>query len=225
MTMETHDTGADARIQADVMRELAADTRVRATDIGVAVEAGVVTLTGAVDYWARRHAAQQAAHRVQGVRDVANDIEVRVPGSLRRTDAEIARAVRRALEWDARVPDDRIRCTVSDGDVTLEGSVEYWSQREDAEDSVRNLAGVSSVNNALEVDPPGFTEEDVRRAITDALQRRVRRQGEGIEIILEGGRVTLAGVVETWAERAAVTRAVGALPGVRGVTDRLRLAR
>lgn len=130
-----------------------------------------------------------------------------------------------ALEWDARVADDRIRCTVSDGDVTLEGGVEYWSQREDAEDAVRNLAGVSSVNNLLEVDPPGVTEGDVRRAIADALERRVRREGEGIDITLENGRVTLSGVVLTWDERAAVIGAVGALPGVRGVTDRLRLAR
>ncbi len=223
--METHATKTDAQIQADVMNELAADTRVRATDIGVTVEAGVVTLTGAVDYWARRHAAQQAAHRVAGVRDVANDIEVRVPGAHRRTDADIARAVRRALEWDARVPDERIRCTVSDGDVTLEGAVEYWSQREDAEDAVRNLAGVKSVNNALAVDPPSVTPEDVRRAITDALERRMRREGEDIEITLENGRVTLSGVVGTWEERAAALGAAGALPGVRGVTDRLRLAR
>ncbi len=223
--METHGMRTDGQIQADVMSELAADTRVRATDIGVTVEGGVVTLIGAVDYWARRHAAQQAAHRVAGVRDVANDIQVRVPGSLQRTDADIARAVRRALEWDARVPDERIRCTVSNGDVCLEGAVEYWSQREDTEDAVRNLAGVRSVNNALAIDPPSVTPEEVRRAIADALERRVSREGEGVEITLENGRVTLAGVVRTWDERAAVLGAAGALPGVRGVTDRLRLAR
>ncbi len=214
---------SDAQIQADVMSELRADARVGAAAIGVAVEAGVVTLTGTVDAWARRQAARDAAHRVAGVRDVANDVEVRVPGTLRRTDADIARAARQALEWDTRVPAERIRCTVSDGDVTLEGSVEHWSQREDAEDAVRNLAGVSSVNNLLAVDAPSIAPEDVRGVITRALERRAWREGQRIEVAIEDGRVVLTGRVQTWAERTAILGAVGSLAGVCGVDDRLRV--
>jgi osmotically-inducible protein OsmY len=116
MTIErTH----DAEIQKRVLRELEWDTRVDATDVGVEVHDGIVTLTGTVSSWAKRVAAQRAAHRVAGVRDVANDIAVNVPGSAVRTDTDIAHAVRRALEWHALVPDERIRTTVSEGRVCL----------------------------------------------------------------------------------------------------------
>ncbi len=221
--MNLHGNKSDGQIQADVMSELRADSRVQAAAVGVAVEAGVVTLTGTVDSWSFRQAAREAAHRVEGVLDVANDIVVRVPGSLRRTDADIARAVRQALEWDTRVPHDRIRSTVTNGDVTLEGSLEYWSQREDAEDAVRNLAGVSGVNNVLSVDAPRVASEDVHGAIARALERRAQREGQRIEVTVVDGRVVLSGSVQSWAERTAILGSVGALTGVRGVEDRLRV--
>jgi osmotically-inducible protein OsmY len=126
----------DAEIQQDVLRELAWDTRVAATEVGVEVDEGVVTLTGTVDHWGKRHAAQEAAHRVHGVLDVANDITVRAPGTPGRTDNEIAHAVRHVLEWDVFVPSTRIQSTVSNGAVTLDGSVDNWSQRQDAERAV-----------------------------------------------------------------------------------------
>src|SRR6266542_2713292 len=128
----------DSEIQQAVLEELKWDTRVEETDVGVEVDSGVVTLTGTVNSYAKRMAAQEAAHRVGGVLDVANDIQVRVPSMLERTDTEIALAVRRALEWDVQVPDRSIQSTVSDGIVTLEGSVDFWHQREDAERAVRN---------------------------------------------------------------------------------------
>ena len=116
-------TKTDSQIQQDVLRELKWDTRVEETDVGVEVDRAVVTLTGTVSSYAKRMAAQEAAHRVAGVLDVVNDIQVHLPGSLARTDTEIAQAVRHALEWDVVVPDTQIRSTVSDGWVTLEGDV------------------------------------------------------------------------------------------------------
>src|SRR6266508_6461375 len=128
MTMKS-----DAQIHQDVLRQLRWDSRVDDTEVGVAVDQGVVTLTGTVASYAKKLAAQEAAHRVTGVLDVADDIRVKVPGSLGRTDTEIAQAVRHALEWNVMVPDTHITSTVTDGWVTLEGGVNLLREREDAE--------------------------------------------------------------------------------------------
>jgi osmotically-inducible protein OsmY len=140
---------SDAQIQQEVLRELQRDPWVEETEVGVQVANGVVTLTGTVTSGAKRVAAQEAAHRVAGVLDVANDLEVKRAGLLVRTDTEIAQAVRRALERDVSVPDQRIRSTVTDGWVTLEGTVDFGHEREDAERAVRNLASVRGVTNRI----------------------------------------------------------------------------
>jgi osmotically-inducible protein OsmY len=212
----------DSEIQQDVLHELKWDTRVEETDVGVEVDNGIVTLTGTVDSWAKRMAAQEAAHRVRGVLDVANDIEVKLPGSAGRTDTDVARAVRNALEWDVFVPEAKIRSTVSDGRVTLEGDVDYWSQRDDAEKAVRNLAGVRGVINKIAVKPQMFLAADVRKSIESALERRAEREAKDVEIKVHDGRVTLSGLVRSWAERQAVIGAVKGTPGVRVVEDHLR---
>ena len=117
----------DEEIQKSVLDELKWDGRVLATDVGVEVDKGVVTLTGTVESYAKRVAAQEASHRVRGVLDVANDIQIRVPESTGRTDTEIAQAVRQALEWNVFVPQERIHSTVSEGLVTLTGTVDRWA--------------------------------------------------------------------------------------------------
>jgi osmotically-inducible protein OsmY len=213
----------DAEIQQAVLRELKWDTRVEETDVGVEVDAGAVTLTGTVTSWAKRVAAQEAAHRVAGVLDVANDIKVKLPGSAGRTDTEIARAVRNALEWDVFVPDTRIRSTVSDGWVTLEGEVDYWNQRDDAARAIRNLLGVRGVTNQIFVKPPKVIPYDVRKAIEDALGRQAKREAQRINVEVHDGRVSLAGVVHSWAEKEAVVGAATGTLGVRDVEDHLRI--
>jgi osmotically-inducible protein OsmY len=213
----------DSELQQAVLQELKWDTRVDETDVGVEVDAGIVTLTGTVDSWAKRLAAQEAAHLVAGVLDVANDIQVKLPGSLARTDTEIAGAVRRALEWNVLVPEQRIRSTVSDGCVTLEGEVDYWTQREDADKAIRNLAGVRVVVNKIEVKPRPVPI-DVRKSIEDALERRAEREAKRIDIDVQDGRVILSGTVRSWTERDAVLGAAKGTVGVRSVDDRLRVA-
>jgi len=215
----------DADIQEDVLRELAWDPRVEQTDVGVEVDRGVVTLTGTVTTWAKRVAAQEAAHRVAGVLDVANDIVVKIPGNLLRTDTDIAQAVRRALEWDALVPDERIQSTVSNGWVTLEGSVDSWAEREDAERAVQNLIGVRGVTDRMTVRSPQLPEpERVRMAIEDALERRADREvGRlGIEVT-PAGAVKLSGTVRSAAEKRATLAAARFTPGVRAVDDHLEV--
>lgn len=213
----------DSEIQQDVLRELKWDTRVEETDVGVQVDGGVVTLTGTVTSWGKRVAAEEAAHRVRGVLDVANDISVRPPGTPGRTDTEIAKAVRQALEWDVFVPEDRVQSTVSGGVVTLKGDVESWSQRDDAERAVRNLSGVRGVTNRLEVKPPKVAAGEVQNSIEEALERQAEREAKRIKLDVQDGRVTLSGSVHSWAEREAVVGAAKGTPGVRNVEDRLQI--
>jgi osmotically-inducible protein OsmY len=212
----------DTQIHRDVLEELKWDSRVDETEVGVQVENGVVTLTGNVTSWAKRMAAQEAARRVIGVLDVANDIRVKVPGGLTRTDTEIARAVRQCLEWDVFVPDEKITSTVSEGWVTLEGAVERWSQSNAAERAVRNLAGVSGVINRITVKVPKPVTEDVRKAIEQTLERRAEREAKRIRVDIRDGTVTLTGTVHSWAERKSVVAAARFTPGVQVVEDRLR---
>ena len=215
----------DTQIQRDVSEELKWDTRVKATDVGVEVHAGVVTLTGTVASWTERVAAQEAAHRVWGVHDVANDIQVKLPSSHVRDDTDIARAVRHALEWDVRVPDDRIRTTVENGTVTLEGAVDFWSEYDDTERCVRNLAGVVHVHNLLEVEPslPHVGPLAVREAIEHALERHAEHAASHVQVAIAAGKVVLSGAVPSWAELNAVIGAVRGTKGVQTVESHLRV--
>jgi osmotically-inducible protein OsmY len=213
----------DAEVQQDVIRELKWDSRVDETDVGVEVDNGIITLTGTVSSWGKRVAAEDAAHRVRGVLDVANDIIVKVPGTGGRTDTEIAQAVRNALVWDVFVPDTRIQSTVSDGVVTLKGDVDSWIQRDDADRVVRNLAGVRGMRNDLVVKPPKVAASEVRKSIENALDRQAEREAERIRLEVIDGKVTLFGTVHSWTERQAVVGAAKGTPGVRSVDDKLRI--
>lgn len=213
--------GADVRIRQDVLEELAWDPHVSDTELSVEIDNGVVTLTGTVTSWAARAAAQDAARRVVGVLDVANDIRVRPRGGVHPTDTEIAQAVRRALEWDVFVEHERILSTVTDGCVILEGTVHRLSQRDDAERAVRNLTGVTNVVNKIVVAAPISTSENVARAIERALERRAERHARRIGVEVRDGIATLTGSVYSWSERRSVLGAARSTPGVRAVEDRL----
>ena len=214
---------SDEQIKQEVLRELKMDTRVDDAEIGVVVTKGVVTLMGSTAGYVKKLAAQEAAHRVAGVRDVANDIKVKVPGSLARTDTEIAQAVRRALEWDVLVPDDLIQSTVADGWVTLEGTVELLRERDDAERAIRHLAGVRGVINKIGAAGNRVDADRVRRQIEEALERRAQREVQHMEITVKEGEVTVAGKVDSWSEKQAVLGVVGHIPGVCAVHDSLQI--
>lgn len=212
---------ADEEIRRDVTSELEWDTRVEDSTIGVTVDDGVVTLTGTVTSFAKKQAAQEAAHRVPGVLDVANDIIVTITGGRARSDTEIARAVRDALEWDVLVPDDQIHSTVVNGWVTVEGTVDLLREREDAERVVRHLEGVRGVTNNISVSPPKVDPEVIRRAIETALERRAHREAERLEVAVADGLVALSGRVNSWAEKRAVLGAASHARGIRSVKDNL----
>ncbi len=211
----------DRQVQQEVLRELRWDSRVDETEVGVEVDKGVVTLTGTVDSYAKKLAAREAAHRVVGVLDVADDIRVKSPGGRDGTDTEIARAVRTTLEWDAFVPDQKIRSTVTDGFVTLEGEVATLREKEDAEAAVHNLARVKGVRNRLFVAAVQADPVKLRESIEEALERRAEREAERIRVRVGDGTVVLEGRVRTWPEKQAILGAVSHAPGVRDVKDKL----
>ncbi len=217
--MLTETIKTDAQIKSDVIAELQWEPRVDETQIGVHVHGGVVTLTGSLKTYAEKLAAQQAAHRVLGVHDVANEIDVRTHGAWKRSDPTIAAAVRSALEWDALVPDQCIHSTVSDGWVTLLGTVERWSQREDAARAVHNLTGVRGVTNNITISGVHPVPSRIQRDIEDALVRQAEREAERIAIDVNDGVVSISGKVRTWAEKRAVCGVAGCAPGVRAVED------
>ena len=212
------------QIKNEVLRELWWDSRIGWHDVeelDVAVHEGVVTLTGTVTSYAKKMAAQEAAHRVAEVLDVANDIEVKPTREQIRTDTEIAEAVRGALKWDALVPDENITSDVSDGWVTLEGRVHALREREDAERVVRRLLGVRGLSNRIVVIPVKVKPHELRADIEAALERRADREAERIRVEVSDGTVDLWGRVHSWQERRAVVGSISHAPGVSTVNDHL----
>jgi len=210
----------DEQIQADVLEELKWDTRVRPNEIGVAVKDGIVTLTGWVDSYLKKMAAEEAAHRVPGVKAVANDIEVRLPGFAERTDTDLAAAVLNALRWDAAIPAGKVDVTVSQGWVTLKGEVEYAFQKRDAERAVRRLSGVKGVSNLITVKPQ-VLPTDLKQQIERALVRNAETDARRITVEVEGGKVILRGTVRSYAEKQAAEDTAWSAPGVTEVDNRI----
>ncbi|KWT94090.1 MULTISPECIES: BON domain-containing protein [unclassified Variovorax] len=211
---------SDAQLRSDIVAELNWDPAITATDVGVIVKDGVVTLTGHPSSHAEKYAIERAAQRVKGVKALAIEMPVKLSSDYTRTDADIAMAVERAIEWNVLVPDDKIHPMVEGGWVTLNGEVEWDYQRRAAESAVRDLLGVTGVTNRVVVKPK-FTAADIENKIQEALERQADREARHIKIEVNGAHVTLSGKVHSWAERKAAQGAAWSAPGVANVINNL----
>src|SRR5260221_2705313 len=213
----------DEAIQADILEELKWDTRVQPNEIGVAVKDGIVTLTGWVDSYLKKMAAEEAALLVRGVKAVANDCEVRLPGSAERTDADLGKAVLNALRWEAAIPAGKLDVTVSQGWVTLKGEVEYAFQKRDAERVVQRLSGVKGVTNLITIKPP-VSPTDLKQQIERALIRNAETDARNITVEVQGSKVILRGTVRSYAEKQAAEDTAWAAPGVSEVENYIMIS-
>ena len=210
----------DTEIRHDVERELQWDPSIDDKRLGVAVQNGVVTLTGDVPNYSDRWLAEDIAKRVSGVRALANDIQIQIPASGTRNDTDLAEAAANALKWNVSLTGTSVKPIVKDGWVTLDGQVNWGYQKAAAETTVRGLIGVTGVANHIRV-TSNVRPTDVKQKIEDAFKRHAVLDAKDIEIDVEGSTVILNGHVHTWGEREDASRAAWAAPGVIAVENRL----
>ena len=213
---------SDAQIQKDVLEQLKWEPVLTANEIGVSVKNGVVTLSGQVDSYSKKIAAEHAAKSVAGVRTLAEDIQIGVSPRYKKTDAEIAEAVLNALKWHTSVQEDKIKIKVEDGIVSLEGQVDWEFQKTAARSSIENLAGVRAVFNFITVKPK-VTPKNVQRKIEAAFQRNASLDAKRIKVDVTGTKVILTGKVKSFAEKEEAARAASAAPGVAMVECQLEV--
>lgn len=212
----------DLDLRQDLLDELEFEPSIDAADIGVAVEAGTVTLTGHVPTYAQKRKAEDIVKRVKGVRAIAENIEVRPVGTHVTADDEIAKRAANAISWGTVVPRDAVQIRVEHGFVTLTGKVEWNYQKRAAESAVQGLAGVKSISNQISL-MPSASVGDVRQRIESALRRDAELEAKRITVNVADRKVTLEGKVRTFAEREAAERAAWAAPGVSSVVDHIAI--
>jgi osmotically-inducible protein OsmY len=214
----------DKELHRDVVEELSWQPSISDSEIGVSVKNGVATLSGFVQNYAQKRAAERAVRAVGGVRAVAEELKVKLSGALARSDTEIAHQAANALTWDVEVPMDTVKVRVENGWLTLEGEVDWQYQRASADRAVRNLTGVKGVSNAVTLRAHA-SASDVSQRIEAALCRNADHDAHAVHAETRDGTVTLRGEVHSWAQRRAVEWAAWAAYGVNKVDDRTTVRR
>ena len=213
----------DSQLQKDVMAELAWEPSIHATQIGVEVKDGVVTLDGTVATYTEKWNAELAAQRVAGVKALAIELKVKLIESGVRTDTDIATSARNVLQWTSAVQSDAVKITVEKGWITLTGQVDWKFQKEAAADAVRFLSGVVGVSDQITI-APSLKAAVVKADIEAAIKRAATEDGKRISVGVSGGDVTLSGSIHSWAERDLATQSAWNSPGVSKVIDNRTLS-
>jgi osmotically-inducible protein OsmY len=206
----------DEQLRRDVLAELEYDPSIDARKIGVAVEDGIVTLSGEVSTFAEKWNAERAVERVEGVRGIVNKIEVKIVGDY--SDADIAREAADALRWNLMVPPGKVIPKVENGYITLTGEVNYDFQRRAAEKAVRYIPGVKGVINLITIKPK-VEPKEIKEKIEEALKRMAALDAENIQVEVQGSEIVLRGTVRSWAERHEAEKAAWSAPGVTAVKN------
>ena len=213
----------DSTLRQDIIDELDFEPSIDSAHIGVAVENGVVTLTGHVPTYAQKATVEDVVRHVKGVKGIAEEIEVRPFGTHKTADDEIAKRAVNTINWNTAVPSNAVQVKVQNGWLTLTGKVEWQYQKAAAAWAVRGLAGVVGLTNEIEVKPHA-SASDVKKRIEDALKRNAEVEANAIRVnVVKDGRITLEGRVHTWSERSAAARAAWSAPGVKTVDDRITI--
>ena len=214
----------DEELRTDVIAELKWNPRINSNQIGVIVKDGAVTLTGMVETYVERIQAERAARRVQGVRAVAENIEVKLPTQIKRTDEGIAEQAARMLTWNSTLRNTNVQAEVRNGGVVLTGEVDWLYQKETAAKRVAELEGVTDVNNQITIRArKSANPRDVKREILGALHRHANLEASKVEILVADGEVTLEGTVDAYHERDLIEEAARGTEGVRTIVDNLRV--
>jgi osmotically-inducible protein OsmY len=208
----------DSHLQNAVLEELNWEPSVIAAHLGVTANAGVITLTGPVESFAQKHAAEAAVRRVKGVKAVAEEIEVRLPYETKRSDEEIAGAAIGRFEWDVSIPRDTVKVTVDKGWITLTGEVDWHYQKDAASIDVRALFGVTGVSNQITIKPTVDTST-ISQDIMHALHRSWFFDPKTISVSAQGGKVRLTGTVGSWHDRQVAAATAWAAPGATAVEN------
>ena len=211
---------SDTELKTDVLSELKYEPSVKVTDIGVLVKNGTVTLNGYATSYGEKREAVRAVKRVAGVKAIADDIEVRLLGSLHRTDGDIAAAVAHHIDWFTTIPVGTIQVTVREGWVTLNGEVEWWYTKSAAADAINHLSGVKGVSNLIVIKPK-LTAMEVEMAIRAAFKRNALLDANHIQVETSGSQVILRGHVRNYTELEEAERVAWAAPGVFSVDNLL----
>lgn len=211
---------SDSQIQQEVIDELKWEPKVNSTHIGVAVESGIVTLSGHVESYVEKLGAEAAAKKVEGVKAIAVELDVILPWSSQKSDTEIARAAMDALQWNAYRLADLVNIKVENGFITLSGEVPWHFERDSAEYTVKYLAGVKGVFNKIRI-RPSISMNEVKIDIERALKRRAHEQAQEISVDINGNEVTLGGKVHDWKEKSLAMDAAWSVPGVARVIDNM----
>ena len=213
----------DAQLKQDIIAELTWEPSVNASQTGVEVKNGTVTLAGHVDSYTEKWQAERAAQRVSGVKGLAVEIDVKLPGLSKRTDADISRSAQNSLEWTSWLPKDSIKVKAENGWITLSGEAEWDYQRQSAKDAVRSLLGVVGVSDEISIKPKA-SMTTVKSEIEAALKRRAQTDAQQISVDVRGADVTLSGSVHSWSERELAASSAWSTPGVRKVVDNITIA-